>query len=211
MLHKLYRHRLASFNFLIPCTVPLLSRTCSSVIMQHLVCQNTSQHERALAWLWHTPSPLQGGPCQAWPYCTTRSAAHDAHACRGSVAARHMPPHVARSVWAFCWALSLLQRTADHPPLALLQDLQVPSHACSSKGASSCLPDSTAGTVRMSMLLVAVQEAVLCLSFWPGADARAEDLRGKRAILGIWSALLVHAAFVLLKEKAHRHCHASNG
>ena len=108
--------------------------------------------------------------------------AQNVHACRGSVTVSHMPRHVTHSVWAFCWALGLLQRTAAHPPLAMLQDLQVPSHACSSNRDARSVSVGTSGTVCVSVLLVAVQEAVLCLGFWPRADSEAEDLTGRRAV-----------------------------
>lgn len=89
----------------------------------------------------------------------------------------HMLPHTAHAVWAFCWAMSLFQRTAAHPPMAMLQDLQVPTHAGSSKE-KALLPGSAAGTVCMRLILVAVEQSVLCLGMWPRTDGRLHDSAG---------------------------------
>lgn len=73
--------------------------------------------------------------------------------------------------------MSFFQRTAAHPPMAMLQDLQVPGHEGGSRGGVS-LPGSTAGPVSMRLLIVAAEQNVLCLGLWPRTDARLQDSTG---------------------------------
>ena len=106
-----------------------------------------------------------------------------AHYCRGAVAGSHMQPHITHSVWAFCWGISVLQRTTAHPPIAMLQDLQVPDQADSAR-ARADLPASMDGTVCMTLLLVACAESLLCLAFWPRPQTSGEDMAGTVCLLG---------------------------
>lgn len=99
--------------------------------------------------------------------------------CRGSTIASHMSPNTARLVWAFCWALGLFQRTAARPPVAMFQDLQVPSHAGSRNDrAAFPLPGGMVGSVGMRLIIVAAEQSVLCLGCWPRAGSRLEDTAG---------------------------------
>ena len=77
--------------------------------------------------------------------------------------------------------MSLFQRTAAHPSFAMLQDLQVLSHAGSSRESVS-LPNRMAGTVRMRLLTVAAEQSVLCLALWPRTDAKGQDSTGNASM-----------------------------
>ena len=95
---------------------------------------------------------------------------------RGAVMASHLGPRVTHAVWTLCWALSLFQRTSTHPPLAMLQPLQIPSHDDST-------PGPAAEAVGLTLVIVAVEHRVLCLGLWPRHPAAAadacKDLEGK--------------------------------
>lgn len=102
---------------------------------------------------------------------------------RGAVMASHLSPRVTHAVWTLCWALSLFQRTSTHPPLAMLQPLQIPSHDDSTQGPAAVRNKDAAEAVGLSLVIVAVEHRVLCLGLWPrhlpaAADA-CNDLEGK--------------------------------
>ena len=134
--------------------------------LKDLWCRSTCT---SLAFLKLKLLARQVGIQVVFEHCVTR--------CRSAMVASHMSPFTAHLTWMFCWAMSFFQRTAAHPPMAMLQDLQVPGHTGSSRGNIS-LPGSTAGTGCMSLLIVAAEQNVLCLGLWPRTDARLQVSTG---------------------------------
>ncbi|DBA90584.1 TPA: hypothetical protein ACH3X1_003820 [Trebouxia sp. C0004] len=93
---------------------------------------------------------------------------------RGAAVASHASPRVTQAVWSLCWGLSLFHRNSSHPPLAMLQDLQIPSHTHSATGLGRMAAEAT---VCMSLIIVAVQHSVLCVSLWPRSATAAASQR----------------------------------
>ena len=69
------------------------------------------------------------------------------------------------AVMNMCWGLGMFWRSPSHPPLALLQDLHLPSSVQHQ-------------ALRMSVVVTALGQTVLCLAFWPGCFAAANQLAG---------------------------------
>jgi len=111
----------------------------------------------------------------------------------GKLIASHMDVRETKEVWRLCWALSMFERTADHPPAVLMEDAYLPDAAAGpsapargeaglpeTPSAAGPSPSSggSGGHGRVSLLIVGIGEDIVVVMLRPLGGAGASDLRG---------------------------------
>uniref|UniRef100_A0A061RNT9 Uncharacterized protein n=1 Tax=Tetraselmis sp. GSL018 TaxID=582737 RepID=A0A061RNT9_9CHLO len=111
----------------------------------------------------------------------------------GKLIASHMDVRETKEVWRLCWALSMFERTADHPPAVLMEDAYLPDAAAGpsapargeaglpeTPSAAGPSPSSggSGGHGRVSLLIVGIGEDIVVVMLRPLGGAAAADLRG---------------------------------